>query len=332
MEKLRMGVLGCSGHYSLRIAVPIKSSLLIEPYAIASRDGAKARQFAKQHGFSKSYDSYEKLLSDPDVDFVFIPLPNHMHLEYIKKAADAGKPIICEKPICLNAEETAAAAEYCRQRKVPLMEAFMYRFHPQWIRAKEIVSSGELGDILAVHGHFSYNNKDGNNIRNKAEYGGGALYDIGCYTVSSSRFMFDKEPQRVICNIVRDPVFKTDIHTSGILDFGSGKTAAFTVGTQMFPFQKVSVIGSSGSLIVELPFNMYSDVPARLTVNGNVGQRIVETEIADQYLLEFDAFADAVIHQTEVPTSISDAIANMAVIDALFRSAESGSWEQVKRM
>jgi predicted dehydrogenase len=330
MEKLRLGVLGCSGHYARRIALPLRSSLLIEPYAIASRDKAKAQQYAGQHGFSKAYGSYEALLEDTAVDFVYIPLPNHLHLEYIRKSADAGKPVICEKPICLNANETVQAAQYCRERNIPLMEAFMYRFHPQWVKAKEITSSGEIGEILAVHGHFSYTNKDGNNIRNKADCGGGALYDIGCYTVSGARFLFGREPERVICSLVRDSAFKTDILTSGILDFGGGRTAAFTVSTQMFPFQRVSAIGSNGSLIVELPFNMYADVPARLTVSGSIGRRLIETKAADQYLLEFEAFAEAVVHKTEVPTPVTDAIANMAVLDALFRSAESGTWEPVK--
>ncbi|MDR0494506.1 MAG: Gfo/Idh/MocA family oxidoreductase [Treponema sp.] len=330
MEKLRLGVLGCSGHCARMIAPPLRHSRLIELYAVASRDEAKARQYAAQHGFPKSYGSYEALLEDAMVDFVYIPLPNHLHLEYIQKSADAGKPVICEKPICLNADETVQAAQYCRQRNIPLMEAFMYRFHPQWVKAKEIVSSGEIGEVLAVHGHFSYSNKDENNIRNKTDCGGGALYDIGCYAVSGARFLFGREPERVLCSLVRDSSFKTDIFTSGILDFGGGGTATFTASTQMFSFQQVSAVGSGGSLIVELPFSMSADVPARFTVNGSTGQRLIETKPADQYLLEFEAFADAFIHKTEVPTPVTDAIANIAVLDALFRSAESGTWEPVK--
>jgi predicted dehydrogenase len=326
-----MGVLGCSGHYALRVATPLRSSLLIEPYAVASRDGAKAKQFAERLGFAVSYGSYEALIADPKVDFIYNPLPNHLHLEYIKKAADAGKPMLCEKPLCLNAKEAAEAAEYCAKKGVPLMEAFMYRFHPQWVRAAEIVRAGEIGKVVATGGAFSYANKDASNIRNIAAAGGGAMLDIGCYTVSSARYLMGAEPQRVVCNLIRDPQFKTDILASAILDYGEGRSSTFTIGTQHFPYQRISAFGSGGNLSVEIPYNMYGDVPGRLTVSVGNGTRLIETEIADQYLLEFDAFAEALIDKTPVPTPISDAVANMSVLDALFASAESGKWENVVR-
>jgi predicted dehydrogenase len=326
-----MGVLGCSGHYALRVATPLKSSLLIEPYAVASRDAAKAVKFAKTWDFSVSYGGYEELLADPNVDFVYIPLPNHLHLEYIKKTADAGKPVLCEKPLCLNAKEAAEAAEYCQKKKIPLMEAFMYRFHPQWIRAAEVVKAGELGKVLATSGTFAYNNKDGANIRNIAAFGGGAMLDIGCYTVSSSRLLMGGEPNRVTASLIRDPVFKTDILNSAILDYGDGRASTFTISTQMFPYQRVTAFGTNGNLTVDVPFNMFADIPGKLTISTSVAKREVETEIADQYLLEFDAFAQALIEKTDVPTPISDALANMAVLDALFAAAASGKWEAVAK-
>jgi predicted dehydrogenase len=332
MQKLRMGVLGCSRHYSLRIAIPLASSLLIEPYAIASRNAEKAKAYAQKWGFQKSYGSYEELLADPDIDFVFCPLPNNLHLEYIKKSADAGKPILCEKPLTMNAKEAAEAAEYCNKKGILLMEAFMYRFHPQWIRAEEIARSGELGTVMSTVCLFSYNNKDEKNIRNIMETGGGGILDIGCYSVSTARLFMEAEPQRVVASIKRDPVFKTDIFTSALLDFGDGRVSTFTISTQLFPWQRVRATGTSGSLAVELPFNMYGDVPARLHVSTGLGTRTVETEIVDQYLLMFDAFALAVAEkQPAAPTPITDAVANMAVLDALFASAESGKWEQVTR-
>ena len=331
MKKLKLGILGCSGHYALRIALPLKSSALVEPYAVASRNREKAGQYARAAGFSKAYGSYEALLADPEVDFVYIPLPNHLHLEYIKKAADAHKPVLCEKPVCLNAAEAADAAAYCRQKDILLMEAFMYRFHPQWIRTKEIVSVGEIGEVLTVHGHFSYTNKDTDNIRNKADLGGGGLYDIGCYAVSAARHLFGKEPLRAVCTLLRDPSFKTDILAAGILDFGNGRTSTFSISTQMYPYQRVTAVGVKGSLSLEIPFNMYSDVPGKVIVSGSIGQRVIETAAADQYLLEFNAFAEALMQKTETPTPVSDAIANMAVLDALFKSAETGSWEAVQR-
>jgi len=331
MERLRLGVLGCSGHYALRVATPLKTSLLVEPYAVASRDAAKAKEFAKIRHFPVSYGSYEELLADPNVDFVYIPLPNHLHLEYIMKSADAGKPILCEKPLCLNAAEAVKAADYCKKKKVPLMEAFMYRFHPQWVRAAEVVRAGELGKVLATTAIFAYTNKDGANIRNKLDCGGGALMDIGCYAVSSSRLLMGGEPVRVATSLIRDPTFKTDILSSAMLDYGDGRTSTFTVSTQMFPHQRVTAHGTNGSLSVEIPFNMFADIPGKLTISTSVAKREVETEIIDQYLLMFEAFAQAVIEKTEVPTPLSDAVANMAVLDALFASAASGKWEKVRK-
>ena len=329
MEKLRMGVLGCSGHYALRVATPLKYSMLVEPYAVASMDAAKAKKFAKTWNFPVSCGSYEELLADPKVDFVYIPLPNHLHFEFIKKSADAGKPVLCEKPLCLNVKDAAKAAEYCKRKKIPLMEAFMYRFHPQWVRAAEIVKAGELGNVLATSGVFSYNNKDGANIRNKLECGGGAILDIGCYTVSTSRLLMGGEPKRAAAAIQRDPVFKTDILSSAMLDYGDGKTSTFTISTQMFPYQRVTAFGTSGSLSVEVPFNMFADVPGKVTVTTSTAERMIESKIADQYLLLFDAFARALVEKTGVPTPVSDALANMAVLDAIFAAAASGQWETV---
>ncbi|MDR1390591.1 MAG: Gfo/Idh/MocA family oxidoreductase [Treponema sp.] len=330
MEKLRMGVLGTSGHYSLRIATPLASSLIIETYGIASRNLDKAKKYARDWDFAKAYGSYEEILADRDIDFIYCPLPNHLHLEYIKKAADAGKPVICEKPLALNAKEAAEAAEYCKKKGVLLMEAFMYRFHPQWVRAKEIVKCGEIGRVMATTGVFSYDLKDGGNIRNIAEAGGGGLLDIGCYTVSSSRLLMGGEPKRVVCTLKRDASFKTDIYASALLDYGDGRTSTFVIGTQLYPWQRVRAIGTEGTVAVEVPFNMFGDFPGRVHVSTPVADRIVETEIVDQYLLEFEAFARAVIEgAAEAPTPVSDAVANMAVLDALAASAESGKWENV---
>ncbi|QQO10672.1 Gfo/Idh/MocA family protein [Breznakiella homolactica] len=331
MKKLRLGVLGASRHYGLRVATPLRDSLLIEPYGIASRNSEKARDYAEKWDFPVSYGSYEALFGDPDIDFVFITLPNHLHLEYIKKAADAGKPVICEKPLGLNAAEAAEAAAYCEKRAVPLMEAFMYPFHPQWRRAFEIVKSGELGRVMTVSGTYSYTNKDPGNIRNVAAFGGGGMLDIGCYLVSASRRLMEAEPLRSCCSMVRDAEFGVDSHASAILDFGGGRTAVFSVSTQLFPRQEVTAHGTAGVLSVELPFNMYADAPGRVHVRTNIGGRCVETEIADQYLLEFDAFAEALLEGAPVPIPVSDAVDNLAAIDALFRSAESGGWEPVAR-
>ena len=212
------------------------------------------------------------------------------------------------------------------------MEAFMYRFHPQWIRTSQIVKSEELGTVMTTAGIFSYDNKDPKNIRNNTETGGGSLLDIGCYTVSTARLLMQAEPVRVICSLQRDPVYKTDRYASALLDFGDGRVSTFTVSTQLFPWQRVRAVGTGGTLAVEVPFNMYDDVPGKVHVNTSTGTRTIETEISDQYLLEFDAFAEAAAERhINAPLPVSDAIANMAVLDALFASAESGKWETVLR-
>jgi len=324
-----MGVLGCSGHYAKNIASPLKHSNLVEPYAIASRSRAKAQEFVKKSFFPVIHDSYDALLADPNVDFVYIPLPNNLHLEYIKKAADAGKPVLCEKPLCLDAAQAVEAAEYCLSKKVPLMEAFMYRFHPQWIKAKEIAATGEIGTLLSVHTQFSFMNTDPSDIRNIQETGGGAIYDIGCYAVSCARFLFGAEPKRVICTMLRDAGFKTDIVASGIMDFGNGKSSTFTVGTQMQNHQSVMAFGTSGLFSIDVPFNPRGDIHEKITLKSDKGQHVIESEITDQYLLEFDAFARAIIEKSEVPTPVTDAVCNMTVIDALFASAKSNNWEIV---
>lgn len=328
MEKVRLGVLGISNHFVKRVLFPLKKAKNIEVYAIASRSADKARTFAKKHGIKKWYGSYESLLEDEDVEAVYIPLPNHLHAEYVKKAADAKKHILCEKPITPKYEEAKEIIEYAKDRGVLLMEAFMYKFHPQWIRAKEIVDSRELGRIQTIHCYFSYDNEDPNNFRNVPEFGGGVLLDIGVYAVSSSRFLMNSEPKRVLCLLQKDEKFNVDTLISGILDFGQSRSI-FTVAGQAFPSQSVDVYGTGGTLSVEIPFNTYPDVPGHLNVKTSIGQRDVYLGPADHYLLEFEYFAKAVRGNLSLSHLNVDTLANMKVIDALFKSAETGEWVEI---
>jgi predicted dehydrogenase len=309
-----------------RVLPPLLKSDSVDVVAIASRSAEKAVRAAQAFGIPKSYGRYEDLLGDPDIEAVYIPLPNHLHAEWIRRAADAGKHILCEKPLGLNAEETASCLEYAAKRNVRLMEAFMYRFHPQWSHAGELVRIGEIGEILIVHTAFAYDLRDPENIRNKLEMGGGALMDIGCYAVSAARFVFGGEPERVIGCFLRDPGFKTDVLSSAILDFG-GPRSVFTVGTQVFQTQRVDIYGSGGSIHFSIPFNMYADVSPELVVITRFGERRPALPAADQYGLEFEAFSDALRRDLPVPTPAEDAVANQKVLDALFRSESSGGWE-----
>jgi predicted dehydrogenase len=328
MKPVVWGVLSVSTHYKLRVHTNVSKSPLLEMRAIASRSSEKAALAARDLGLPKAYGSYEELLSDREIEAVYIPLPNHMHTQWVKKAADAGKHILCEKPFGMNAEETADAVRYAARKGVILMEAFMYRFHPQWTRAREVIRSGELGQVNAVQTLFSYNNLDATNIRNILEVGGGAIPDIGCYAVSSARFLVGREPLRVVSIVHRDPRFKTDVLTSALLDFGTTR-AAFTISTQSHPYQRVDVLGSGGEMTIHLPFNAYPDVPLQVTVVTGLGPRNIYTPAVDQYVEMFNAFSKAVREGGAAPTPPQDAIDNMKVLDALFRSEKSGSWEKV---
>ncbi|TCL71593.1 putative dehydrogenase [Hydrogenispora ethanolica] len=326
MKTLKLGVLGASRHFITRVLPALQKSEFIAVYGIASRDGEKARETAARYGIPHHFASYEGLLQDPAVDFVYIPLPNDLHAEWIRRSADSGKHIICEKPLAMNAPEAAAAIAYAREKGVQIMEAFMYRLHPQWQRVLELVRFEEIGRISAIHTIFSYANNDPKNIRNIRANGGGALYDIGCYAVSTARFVMQAEPSRVFCAMNVDPQFQTDVLTNGVLDFGTAR-ALFSVSTQSFPQQRVQVFGTGGSITVEIPFNMPADVPAKVTVQTGVATRILEIGPADQYRLEFEAFGQAIANGAALPIPAEDAVNNMKVLDALFRSAASGQWE-----
>jgi predicted dehydrogenase len=328
MSALVWGVLSVSGHFRQRIQIPVRDSSIVKIAAIASRSREKAEAAAQEFGIPKAYGSYEELLADKEVQAVYIPLPNSLHAEWVRKAADAGKHILCEKPFTMTADETDAAIKYAWSKGVKVMEAFMYRLHPQWKRVRDLIKVGEIGDVHGVNVFFSYNNHDPANIRNRKEVGGGALYDIGCYAVSSARFILDSEPERVVSHIVRDPDLGTDILTSALIDFG-GPRATFTVGTQSAPCQRVDVLGSKGSLTVHLPYNMYPDVPAKVTVTTGVGSREIQFPVTDQYAELFDQFSLAVLEDRPVPTPPQDAVENQKVLDAIFRSAETGQWESV---
>ena len=329
MEKLRWGVLG-SAKIALENVIPaMQASRHCRVEAIASRDLARAEEAARWRGIPRAYGSYEALLAAPDVDAVYIPLPNHLHVPWAMEALEAGKHVLCEKPVGLDAGEArelqAAAGQHPELRA---MEAFMYRFHPQWQRAVEIVAGGGVGNLQTIQSFFSYYNVDPENIRNKAALGGGALMDIGCYCLSLARFLYGAEPRRVLGHVQRDPGFGTDHLTSGLLEFEAG-TATFTCGTQLAPYQRVQIVGDRGRVAIEIPFNAPADRPCRLWHQSEGETREELLGPANQYTLMADAFALAVLEDRPVPTPLDDAVANMATIDAVFRSAEEGGWVEM---
>lgn len=331
MEKARWGVISTAKIAIEKVIPGIQTSRLGRVAAIASRDLEKARAAAASSGIARAYGSYEDLLAASDIEFIYNPLPNDQHVDVTLAAARAGKHVLCEKPIGLN------AADARRLSAVPegirVMEAFMVRFHPQWLRCREILQSNRIGTPRAIQVAFSYFNKDPGNIRNKPETGGGALMDIGCYAIVAGRFFFEAEPKRVIGLIDRDPDFATDRLTSGLLDFDRGRQLAFTVSTQTVPYQRVQILGSRGRLEIEIPFNAPQGAASRLFIyDGSAldGSDVMTETLpeADQYGAQADAFVEAVRAGRAAPTGIDDAITNMRIIDALFRSAESNNWEK----
>ncbi|MFP5233365.1 MAG: Gfo/Idh/MocA family protein [Acidobacteriota bacterium] len=332
-RKIRLGVLSTANIAVKKVIPAMQQGEFTTVTAIASRDLARAREVAARLGIPTAYGSYEELLADPDIDAVYNPLPNHLHVPLTVKAAEAGKHVLCEKPISLTVAEARGLLEVRARTGVKISEAFMIRSARQWQRVRELIAQGRIGRLLAVNAHFSYFNIDPANIRNHPEMGGGGIYDIGCYCIQSARLAFDQEPKRVVALVERDPGMRTDRLASAILDFPAGQ-AIFTCGTQMIPYQRVHFLGTEGRIEIEIPFNAPNDRPTRLFIDstGDLAYSGIATEsfpIADQYTLQGDAFARAVIDNSEVPVPLEDSIANMAVIQAILRSGDSGHWEPV---
>jgi predicted dehydrogenase len=327
MKPLAFGVLSVSKHFSLRVFPVIRDSPALSVRAIASRSLHKAQAEAARLGIEKAYGQYEDILADKEIEAVYIPLPNNLHAQWIKAAAGAGKHVLCEKPFAMNAAQAEEAVKYAEARGVKVMEAFMYRFHPQWQKAREIIAIGEIGEVHSIHIQYAYMNRDPRNIRNIPEAGGGAMMDIGCYAVSAIRFLMGAQPARVISLVTRDPDFKTDIITSAILDYGRAR-GTFTVSTTSWPGQKLEVRGTEGEISMKLPYNMFADVPAELTVTTRIAPRTINLGPASQYALMFESFCDALRNDKPVPTPPQDGIDNMKVLDALVRSEKSGGWEK----
>lgn len=330
MRKIRWGVLSTARIGAEKVIPAMQLGKYCQVTAIASRKLEKAQAAARQLGIPKAYGSYEELLADPDIDAVYIPLPNHLHVSWSIKALKAGKHVLCEKPISLTATEAQELLEAAKKHpQLKVMEAFMYRHHPQWQRARRLVAQGEIGELRTIQSFFSYYNVDPNDIRNKAEIGGGGLMDIGCYCISLSRFILGTEPQRV-CGIMEyDPQFKVDRLTSGMLDFGKG-TSTFTCATQLAPYQRVNIFGTEGRVEIEIPFNAPPDQPCKMWHQHGTKVEEIVLDICDQYMIQGDLFSQAVLNDTEVPTPLEDAVANMRVIEALIRSAKSGTWVHIR--
>jgi predicted dehydrogenase len=324
---VRWGVLSTANIAVRKVIPAMQRADPCDVVAIASRDPQLASRFANELGIARAHGSYEALLSDPDVDAVYIPLPNHLHAIWTVEAARAGKHVLCEKPLAMDADEATRMLEVCRSHGVRLMEAFMYRLHPSWEAVRQLVASGRIGELLSVQSWFSYFNDDPSNIRNITETGGGALYDIGCYAINLSRMLFDGEPVLLEASMKRDPETGVDVLTSAILEFDRGM-ATFTCSTRAEPDQRVHIYGTSGRISIGIPFNIPPDrmTEVFLTSGGDPPVQphtdTITFEPADPYVVQAERFARAVMDDDPMPIPAADAVGNMKVIDEIFRASE----------
>jgi predicted dehydrogenase len=331
-RKVKWGILGAANIAVNKVVPGMQVGEWSEVVAVASRDFSKAERAAQSLGIPKAYGSYEALLADQQVEAIYNPLPNHLHVPWSIKAADAGKHVLCEKPLSLTVAEAKTLLAARDRNRVHIGEAFMVRTHPQWLRTRGLIETGRIGELRAITGVFSYFNRDSANVRNIPEYGGGGMMDIGCYPITTSRFAYDEEPTRVIGLVERDPDFGTDRLASAMMEFPTGQ-ATFTCSTQLVPYQRMQFLGTKGRIEIEIPFNAPRDRETRIYIDDgrDVFGTGILTEVfpvCDQYTVQGDAFSRAVRGEGAVPCPLENAIANMAVIEAIFRSAQSGHWEK----
>ena len=327
--QLSWGVLSTAEIGTVKVIPAIQQSRRGRVLGLASRDRYRAEQAATPLGIERAYGSYEELLADPDIDAIYNPLPNHLHVPWTIRAAAAGKHVLCEKPIALTASEAETLLEVRDRAGVAIQEAFMVRTHPQWVGVRNSIAGGDIGELRAIQGFFSYYNDDPSDIRNQADIGGGGMLDIGCYPVTTSRFVTGSEPTRVVAMVERDPGTGVDRLGSALLDF-AGVQASFVYGTQTFPYQRMTFVGAAGRVEVEIPFNAPPDRPCRVLWfrDGAPGAapEVDDIPVCDQYSVAADAFAAAILDSSPLPVPLEDSVRNMRVLDALLASAQTGAW------
>lgn len=329
-KKVRWGVLGVAKIATEKVIPAMQRGRFSEVVAIASRDQARAQAAARTLGLAKAHGSYEALIADPEIDALYNPLPNHLHVPWTIRSLEAGKHVLCEKPIGLTVAEASQLIAVRDRTGRKVQEAFMVRTHPQWLRVQSLVGEGRIGELRSIMGYFSYFNRDTGNIRNVHEFGGGAVMDIGCYLIHTARMIFGVEPRRVVSLVERDPTMKVDRLASIVLDFEHGQ-AIGTCSTQVVPYQRVHVVGTKGRIEVEIPFNAPPDRPCRIFVDegrtlSGEDRETIELPVVDQYTVQGDLFSAAILEDGPVVYPMEDTVANMKVIDAVFRSEQTAGW------
>ena len=332
MKPVNWGVISTSSYARARIVPAMMKAKNLTVSAIGSRDVDRARRAAQDLGIEKAYGTYQEILDDPDIEAVYIPLPNHLHVPWSAKAAEAGKHVLCEKPLAMNAAEAETLIEVQARTGMLIQEAFMVLTHPQFLRARALVAEGHIGELRAVHGFLTWTIPNPTDLRMFPEFGGGILYDGGCYAVAISRFLFGAEPARPMMLVDPDPTHGVDRTVSALLDFPNGQ-ASFVASQALVYYQRVQILGTEGRIDVEVPFDSTGEKPCRLFISDSKfdeGAIVTDTlEAVDQYTLQAELFSEAVRNGTAQPVPLKNSVGNMRAIDALFRSAKSGGWETV---
>ena len=327
MNKVRWGILSTAKIGRKNVIPAMQQCTQAEVKGIASRNLEDAKNTANELGIPLAFGSYQAMLESPEIDAVYIPLPNHLHLEWILKSLDAGKHVLCEKPLVLKTQDIDAIREKAKEKGRKVGEAFMVKTAPQWLKAKEIIQSGSIGRLKSIHGFFSYFNDDPKNIRNNPAYGGGGLWDIGCYPITLSRFILEEEPLVVFGVAEKDPDFQVDRVFSGLLSFPSC-ASTFTASTQMVPYQRMQFFGTEKMLELQIPFNAPIDAPSLILLHSGSKEDADAEQIivpaSNQYTIQGDAFSRAIMENTDVPVSLQDTLDNTKIILALLESASSG--------
>ena len=328
--KVRWGVLGVAKIATEKVIPAMQQGRWSEVVAIASRDGERASTAARALGLARAHGSYEALIDDSEIEAIYNPLPNHLHVPWTIRALEAGKHVLCEKPIGLTVADAEQLIEARNRTGKKVQEAFMVRTHPQWLRVQALIRDGRIGELRSVAGYFSYFNRDADNIRNVPDYGGGAMMDIGCYLIHTSRMLFGSEQRRVVALVDRDPDLRIDRLSSLMLDFDRGH-AIGTCSTQAAAYQRMQVVGTRGRIEIEIPFNAPADRACRVLVDDGQdlfggGIETIDVPAVDQYTVQGDLFSRAIRENAAVAYPLEDTVANMRVIDAVFRSEQTGGW------
>ncbi len=325
-RKIKWGILSTAAIATEHVIPATMNSKFGDVHAIASRSYDKAKSVADKFGIPRYYGSYEELLMDKEIEAIYNPLPNHLHVPWTLKCLEAGKHVLVEKPIGLSsAEDQKLLDESQKYLKLKVMEAFMYRYHPQWIKAKELVESGVIGKVKTIQSFFSFFDDNPNSIVNRKEYGGGSLMDIGCYPISLSRFIYNSEPEKIFANIEYHPQFGVDTAATVLMKFKEG-TSSFFSSIQVEERQQAQIFGTEGKIEFEIPFNPIADKPSKIFLHHNNKTEEIIIESCDQYTIQADLLSLAIINDTKVPTPLEDAVDNMKVIENIIESDKLGSW------